>query len=803
MAFETVTGYCWPQSVEGGRHGRRCTCRPPAAGRCRSRSPASGPSARSCSPTTPSRPTTTPTPTDAAPPRVRLAGGARARRRADVAVGLLRGRPRRSTSTASRAAATPSSSCARRVGAPTRADPAGAGHQHLARLQRLRRPQPLHRRHAGVAAAADVARATCTSRRAPAAGSPPPHPPDPQMAAHVGYLAAQPPLAVGRVGRLARLGAAVPAVGRGRRATTSTSSPTPTSRTTPTSCSAAARYRCSCRSATTSTGRARCATPSRASSAGGGNAAFFSGNTSFWQVRLEDPTPEGPAATMVGYKGFFKQRPGVRHRPRQAELTSIWSDHLIGRPENHMTGVSFARGGYHRIGKRVTNGAGGYTIHRPDHWLFDGTGLGYGDVLGAGGHDRRLRVRRLRLHLPRRPALPHRRRRHARRLRDPRHRAGRPLHPHDTATRPPAPERAVRGRVHRRRGCSRQPRRRRTWSASPTATPCSAPTRRPAAASWSRRAAPTGPTAWPAATPGRADHPQHPRPPRHLTQDERLVAAQEREVPVGLEHAPLDVAQVADALRARRLEEVGEIEPLVAQRLLHHLAVAARPRRGRPRAPDRRAASGREIAAEATVSRAMGVTASMAPVTDMSSRVRPCWMRSPMTTSTTRSKAVSWDSSRLPTAAQDDPEEGVDHDRAEDDAHQGATHVVYPRHDRFVLRSSPWCSPRSRPKTPGSMRASRTIVSESPGGGSKVQMTSPPSVVTSARLGFEAVVVEDGEVALVGADLDRRREAAGRARPRSRTGRRARLAPDRRSGWSPAGRPTSPAPCPCASRAAA
>jgi hypothetical protein len=48
-----------------------------------------------------------------------------------------------------------------------------------------------------------------------------------------------------------------------------------------------------------------------------------------------------------------------------------------------MTGVSFSRGGYHRIGKRVTRGAGGYTLYRAGHWLFDGTGLGYGDVLGA------------------------------------------------------------------------------------------------------------------------------------------------------------------------------------------------------------------------------------------------------------------------------------------------------------------------------------------------------------------------------------------------------------------------------------
>lgn len=114
----------------------------------------------------------------------------------------------------------------------------------------------------------------------------------------------------------------------------------------------------------------------------GGNVAFFSGNTSFWQVRMEDPSTQGPAAVMVGYKGQFKHDP-VFDTDRQSELTSIWSDHLIGRPENHMTGVSFARGGYHRIGKRVTNGAGGYTIHRPDHWIFEGTGIGYGDVLGA------------------------------------------------------------------------------------------------------------------------------------------------------------------------------------------------------------------------------------------------------------------------------------------------------------------------------------------------------------------------------------------------------------------------------------
>jgi N,N-dimethylformamidase beta subunit-like, C-terminal len=89
--------------------------------------------------------------------------------------------------------------------------------------------------------------------------------------------------------------------------------------------------------------------------AGGGNAAFFSGNTSLWQVRLEGPERD----LMVGYKGFFKNDP-LMGTDREAEVTTFWSDVI------------------------VTNGLGGYTVHRPGHWIFEGTGLGYGDVLGAG-----------------------------------------------------------------------------------------------------------------------------------------------------------------------------------------------------------------------------------------------------------------------------------------------------------------------------------------------------------------------------------------------------------------------------------
>jgi len=111
---------------------------------------------------------------------------------------------------------------------------------------------------------------------------------------------------------------------------------------------------------------------------GGGNAVFLSGNTSFWQVRLEDD-----GATMIGFKDQFAKDP-VYGTDRQHLLTSMWSDHLIGRPENDMTGVTFSRAGYHRIGKAVGVGAGGYTVYRPEHWIFEGTETVYGDVIGAG-----------------------------------------------------------------------------------------------------------------------------------------------------------------------------------------------------------------------------------------------------------------------------------------------------------------------------------------------------------------------------------------------------------------------------------
>lgn len=109
---------------------------------------------------------------------------------------------------------------------------------------------------------------------------------------------------------------------------------------------------------------------------GGGRAAFLSGNTAYWQVRFEDD-----ARRVVCFKHRFEEDP--LHGGERAHLTTtMWSDPLVGRPENQLTGVSFTRGGYVRQGLGVPRGAGGYTVWRPGHWAFAGTDLRYGDLLG-------------------------------------------------------------------------------------------------------------------------------------------------------------------------------------------------------------------------------------------------------------------------------------------------------------------------------------------------------------------------------------------------------------------------------------
>jgi hypothetical protein len=111
--------------------------------------------------------------------------------------------------------------------------------------------------------------------------------------------------------------------------------------------------------------------------AAGGNAAIFSGNTCFWQVRFED----GHRA-MTCFKYAAHQDPVVG-TPDERFLTGVWADKRIGRPEHETIGLSFTRGGYSRYGLGAPRSSGGYTVWQPEHWVFAGTDLHYGDEFGT------------------------------------------------------------------------------------------------------------------------------------------------------------------------------------------------------------------------------------------------------------------------------------------------------------------------------------------------------------------------------------------------------------------------------------
>lgn len=110
----------------------------------------------------------------------------------------------------------------------------------------------------------------------------------------------------------------------------------------------------------------------------GGNHVILSGNTSFWQVRLDHDR-----GVMVCHKGSAPRTDDVADPTR---MTHIWSSPSIGRPESSTTGLSFTRGGYVRVGWGVPRSSGAYTVHRSGHWAFAGTDLRDGDLLGLGSY---------------------------------------------------------------------------------------------------------------------------------------------------------------------------------------------------------------------------------------------------------------------------------------------------------------------------------------------------------------------------------------------------------------------------------
>jgi N,N-dimethylformamidase beta subunit-like protein len=112
--------------------------------------------------------------------------------------------------------------------------------------------------------------------------------------------------------------------------------------------------------------------------ASGGNYLSMSGNTMFWQVRLEDDR-----RAMVCYKYRAHEVDPVIGTEAQSTMSGMWADPIVGKPETALLGAGSAYGLYSRFGAAMPRGSGAFTVYRNDHWMFAGTGLRYGDLLGV------------------------------------------------------------------------------------------------------------------------------------------------------------------------------------------------------------------------------------------------------------------------------------------------------------------------------------------------------------------------------------------------------------------------------------
>jgi hypothetical protein len=110
----------------------------------------------------------------------------------------------------------------------------------------------------------------------------------------------------------------------------------------------------------------------------GGNAAFLGGNTMTWQVRLTDG-----GRKMTAWKEAYALDPVYRPEGPNPSLTTLWSHPLVGRPENMVIGAGVRFGGMHRSHGQLMGGTGAFVTHRPEHWVFDGTGLRENEAFGG------------------------------------------------------------------------------------------------------------------------------------------------------------------------------------------------------------------------------------------------------------------------------------------------------------------------------------------------------------------------------------------------------------------------------------
>jgi len=112
----------------------------------------------------------------------------------------------------------------------------------------------------------------------------------------------------------------------------------------------------------------------------GGHVARFAGNF-MWQTRLE----RGGKA-QVCYKYRARAEDPVFKSADPSRTSGSWEAGETGRPGALTFGLNATDGLYAGWGVCAPRGVRGFPVYRPEHWAFAGTGLCYGDLLGASGH---------------------------------------------------------------------------------------------------------------------------------------------------------------------------------------------------------------------------------------------------------------------------------------------------------------------------------------------------------------------------------------------------------------------------------
>lgn len=113
---------------------------------------------------------------------------------------------------------------------------------------------------------------------------------------------------------------------------------------------------------------------------GGGRVARFAGNF-MWQIRLEKA---GKAQVCYKYRAHAEDP--VYRSADPSRTSGSWEAAETGRPGASTFGLNATQGLYAGWGGCAPRGVRGFPVYRPEHWAFTGTGLCYGDLLGAEGH---------------------------------------------------------------------------------------------------------------------------------------------------------------------------------------------------------------------------------------------------------------------------------------------------------------------------------------------------------------------------------------------------------------------------------